>query len=91
MQIRPHTLSLITTYQCTSQCNGCCFSCSPGKVERLSTAKMASLIDEATSIPSIKVIVFTGGEATLLGDDLVFLIEQATKNQQFPSIKIKEQ
>lgn len=40
--------------------------------------RLASLIDEAAAIPTIKVVVFTGGECFLLGDNLDSLITRAS-------------
>lgn len=77
MLIRPHTLCLITTHQCTAACDDCCFSCAPHVTRRIPTERLASLIDEASELSSIRRIVFTGGECFLLGDELDSLIARA--------------
>lgn len=80
MLIRPHTLSLITTHQCTAACDHCCFHCSPKVTKAIPIPRLFSLIDEAREIPSLRVVVFTGGECFLLRHDLDALIGRATAN-----------
>lgn len=77
MLIRPQTLSLITTHQCTAACDNCCFACSPKITKAIPVERLATLIDEAAAIASIKVVVFTGGECFLLGSKLDELITRA--------------
>jgi len=80
MLIRPHTLSLITTHRCTAACDHCCFNCTPEVPDAIPVDRLHSLIDEARELSSIQVIVFTGGECFLLGDDLYALIAHAKRN-----------
>ena len=76
----PKSLTIIATYQCTASCNDCCFSCTPKIKERLSKWEMINSIDNAKiSFPNLEIIVFTGGECFMLGDDLFEAIEYATK------------
>lgn len=79
MLIRPHTMSLITTHQCTAACDHCCFTCSPQINKAIPFERMVSLIEEAAQSPSIRIVVFTGGECFLLGDRLNTLVEHATR------------
>lgn len=79
MLIRPQTLSLITTHQCTAACDNCCFTCTPRVTTAIPVPRLQTLIDEAASISSIKVVVFTGGECFLLGRELDALITRAAK------------
>ncbi|HEY6189865.1 MAG TPA: radical SAM protein [Pyrinomonadaceae bacterium] len=80
MLIRPHTLSLITTHKCTAACDHCCFDCTPQITKSIPIPRLFTLIDEATNIESIRVVVFTGGECFLLGDKLDELIRHATSH-----------
>ncbi|MEI6076261.1 MAG: radical SAM protein [Verrucomicrobiota bacterium] len=73
----PHTLSLITTHRCTAACDHCCFSCSPTTSASITIPKLYRYIQEATEIPTLKVIVFTGGECFLLGSELDKLVKEA--------------
>ena len=75
----PRTLTFITTYRCTAACAQCCFESSPTVRGRLSKDEMISALhDVKSNFPSLSVVVFTGGEATLLKDDLVAVIAEAT-------------
>jgi pyruvate-formate lyase-activating enzyme len=78
MLIRPHTLSLITTHQCTAACDHCCFHCTPKVTKAIPHERLRGLLDEAATIPSIRLVAFTGGECFLLGSVLNELIAQAT-------------
>jgi hypothetical protein len=77
MLIRPHTLCLITTHQCTAACDNCCFSCAPHITRRIPSERLVSLIDEASELSTLRKIVFTGGECFLLGDELDSLVARA--------------
>ena len=80
--INPHTLTLITTYRCTASCPNCCFNCSPSPVNKktMTIQEIKSYIALVKkTFPSIKVVVFTGGECTLLNDDLYEGISFAKK------------
>lgn len=77
--LSPRTLTFITTYRCTAACVQCCFESSPTVKGRLSRDEMITALHDAKgSFPSLSVIVFTGGEATLLKDDLISVIAEAT-------------
>ena len=78
--IMPRVLSLITTHRCTAACEHCCFSCSPALDKAIPIPRLHSLIDEAASIPTIQLIVFTGGECFLLGRHLDDLIRRCRNN-----------
>lgn len=67
----PHTLTILCTYQCTAACKQCCFESSPAVRGRLSKETIIARIAEAkASFPSLRVVVFSGGEAMMLKDDL---------------------
>ena len=78
MLVRPHTLSIITTHQCTAACDHCCFHCTPKVAKAIPFERMERLIDEAREVPSIRAVVFTGGECYLLGPKLDALVARAT-------------
>lgn len=61
--LQPRLAAILMTYQCTAKCDECCFSCSPSlKNTALSYEKIKSFLDQISEIPSIKIVVFTGGE-----------------------------
>lgn len=77
--LSPKTLTFITTYRCTAACTQCCFESSPTVKGRLGREEMLHALDDVKDrFPSLRVVVFTGGEATLLKDDLVAVIAEAT-------------
>lgn len=77
--LRPTTISLLTTYQCTASCKNCCFKCNPSIKARLSIEQMKSYVNQCLSFyeDSIKVLVLTGGECLLIEKDLKEIISYA--------------
>ncbi len=63
-------LTFITTNNCTAACTHCIMCCSPGQKYSLSFEKMRSAIDQANEREKLHLVVFTGGEPTLLGEEL---------------------
>lgn len=77
--VEPKILSLITTDKCTAACRNCCFQCSPQLKQRMSLEQMKFWIDETVSdFPDVKSCVFTGGECTTLGVDLIKVLNYAS-------------
>jgi hypothetical protein len=75
----PTTLTVLTTYQCTAACKQCCFESSPDVVGRLSAEIIKERIQEATQqFPELALVVFSGGEAFLLKEDLYESVAFAT-------------
>ena len=70
--IYPEVLSLLTTMYCTAKCRNCCFQCSPQRRDRMSLNDIKFYIDYVTrEFPSIKLVVFSGGECVSLKKDLL--------------------
>jgi hypothetical protein len=59
-------------------CRHCCFGSNPSLTQRVGLDDILRFIDEGSSQPSLKVVVFSGGECFLLGDDLVKAVAYAT-------------
>lgn len=70
------SICFLTTYNCTAKCDFC--ECGPKERERLTLAEMTDLIDQGVELGTVMQIVFSGGEPTLLGDDLFAAIRYAT-------------
>ena len=69
--LSPSTLTILTTYRCTAACRQCCFESSPDVSGRLTLEQMIGRIDEArANFDTLQLVVFSGGEATLLKSDL---------------------
>lgn len=64
-------LTFITTDECTISCGHCIMSCGPSKGRRLSLEQMKKVIKSAAAGNALSVVVFTGGEPMLLGEDLL--------------------
>src|SRR3546814_15640143 len=77
--IDPKNLTVLCTYQCTAACKQVCVESSPHIKGRLSGDVIRKRITEAhQAFPSIKVVVFSGGEAFLLKDELIKSVEHAS-------------
>lgn len=73
----PVILSIITTYHCTAACEHCCFHCTPSRSEAIPPENIMKYISQAATLPSMKLVVFTGGECFTLGDKLIEAITHA--------------
>lgn len=74
----PSTMTLLVTYGCTAACEQCCFESNPKIKERLSLEQIKRSIQAAKdSFPALKLIVFSGGEAFMLKDDLIQAVKYA--------------
>lgn len=70
----PEALSLITTHRCTAACEHCCFGCTPAQDQAIPIPRLHALVEETAGVPTLRLVVFTGGECFLLGrhlDDLI--------------------
>jgi len=77
--LSPHTLTILCTYQCTAACRQCCFESSPSVRGRLTKNTIIARIREAKRVFSnLKLVVFSGGEALLLKNDLFASISYCT-------------
>lgn len=66
--------------ECTAACEDCCFECTPHlESEMLTFDFMSRVIDSAIdSLPSLRLVVFSGGECYMLNDELYRTIAYAT-------------
>ena len=77
--ISPHTVTILCTYQCTAACRQCCFESSPSVRGRLDRDTVISRIAEAkASFPDLRLVVFSGGEAMILKEDLYIAIDHCS-------------
>ena len=70
--------SFVTTDGCTAKCSHCLMNCKPGLKHKLSFEQMRKAIDQFSRKKNANLVVFTGGESTLLGEDLFRAIRYAT-------------
>lgn len=67
-------LGFLTTNDCTADCPHCMLNCSPGKTEYLDFDKIKRVVDAYRERAELVVVIFTGGEPTLLKGDLLHAI-----------------
>lgn len=68
-----------TTYQCPISCRYCGAECGPRETARLSLQDMIAIVDHVFSYGKLELVVFTGGEPFLLGEDLRRCVEYCAK------------
>lgn len=73
----PSCAAIILTDKCTAACQECCFGCNPKKNNILTNNEIFSFIDEISNFKTLKYLVWTGGEAFILGNRLVKCLEYA--------------
>ena len=77
---KARTLSVMPTYQCTAHCKHCGTYSSPKETTWLDPELITSAIDQAINA-GYKVVVFTGGEPTLAGENLFKYIRQVAEKR----------
>jgi len=78
INVEPQMLAISPTHKCSASCENCCFACSPNISHIMDKEVVKSHINNSLSeFPSIKVLVITGGECFMLGDDLTDIIHYA--------------
>lgn len=71
------SVCFLTTYRCNARCGFC--ECRPENDDMLSFDAMANYIDQAHALGTVQQIIFSGGEPTLLGEDLFRGISYASE------------
>lgn len=66
----PHSITVLTTDRCTAECRHCCMNSSPSRDHQLTYDQIASALGQLFENYRIGVVVFAGGEPTLIGEDL---------------------
>lgn len=78
------SICFLTTYRCNAKCDFC--ECGPERHDRLELSEMKRIIDQGVEIGTVGQVVFSGGEPTLLGDDLYAIIQYASGKGLFTRI-----
>jgi radical SAM family protein len=74
----PTHLTILPTYRCTAACAQCCFESNPHVQGRIPLPRILDYIDQAArDFPTLRLVVFSGGECFLLRDDLDEAIARA--------------
>lgn len=77
LQYLPRQLTVISTNECTARCAHCTMCSEPGRKEKLTYSQIKDAIDKLNTVSKLLVVVFSGGEPTLLGEDLLDSIAYA--------------
>jgi hypothetical protein len=78
-KLGPETLTILPTYRCTAACEQCCFGSNPQIRERLTLEEIIGSIASAhENFSNLKLIVFSGGECVMIGEDLFASLRFAT-------------
>lgn len=75
----PRQLTVLTTSQCTARCDHCSVNSGPERRDRLKFDDMKRVIDQLNQINKLDLVVFAGGEPTLLGEALLDAIAHVTQ------------
>src|SRR2546425_1172117 len=77
----PTHLTILPTYRCTAACAQCCFESNPHVQGRIPLPRILDYIDQAArDFPTLRLVVFSGGECFLLRDDLDAAIGPAARH-----------
>jgi hypothetical protein len=74
------TLSFITTDECSARCAHCLMDSGPDRPAKLTYDQIREKIDTIALAQGYRLVVFTGGECTRLGEDLLDAISYAQIN-----------
>lgn len=72
------TLSMFLDYKCNFACDHCSVGSSPQTQYELEDRYVQQALEQADSLDSLQLVVFTGGEVTLLEDKLLDAISRAS-------------
>jgi MoaA/NifB/PqqE/SkfB family radical SAM enzyme len=64
-------LEIVITSRCNIKCRHCIYDCQPSSTKKLSKPLLKDLIRQASNLPSLRSVIFTGGEAFLEYENLV--------------------
>lgn len=69
--LEPNTTTILTTNKCTAACRHCATNSGPNRKDMLTWDKMEPILRQLFAETKLSVLVFSGGESTLLGEDLL--------------------
>jgi hypothetical protein len=64
------SITILTTNTCTATCSHCCMNSSPRRRGKLTFDQIKETVDQVNRLGALRVVVFAGGEPTLLKDAL---------------------
>lgn len=69
--LEPNTVTILPTNKCTAACRHCSMNAGPDRNDTLSWEKLEKILLQLFAETKLNVLVFSGGESTLLGEDLL--------------------
>jgi organic radical activating enzyme len=79
-EAQPESVTILPSYRCNAACAECCFESHPGIKHRMDRDALLALIDRIhDELPHVKYVVMSGGEVTLLREDLLAAISRLTE------------
>ncbi|MCH4171350.1 MAG: radical SAM protein [Lactobacillus sp.] len=73
----PTNAAVILSNKCSAACRECCFGCNPRKDTTLTNEEIFNFVDEVVATTNARFIVWTGGEAFMLGERLCEVLDYA--------------
>jgi hypothetical protein len=71
LYLEPSQLTVLTTSECTAHCAHCSVRSGPRRRDRMSREDLLTALADIEQRYPLRLVVFAGGEPTLLGDDLL--------------------
>jgi organic radical activating enzyme len=79
-EAQPDCITILPTCRCNAACSECCFESNPFVKHRMSRASILEFIDRIPAeLPRVRYVVLSGGEVTLLRQDLIEVIAHLTE------------
>lgn len=75
--LQPQQLTVLATSQCTAACDHCSMNSAPERRDRLSLKTFIDTVEELHARSPLGVVIFAGGEPTLMGEMLLDAIAHA--------------
>lgn len=75
--LQPQQLTVLATSQCTAACDHCSMNSAPERRDRLSLETFIDTVEELHARSPLGVVIFAGGEPTLMGEMLLDAIAHA--------------
>jgi MoaA/NifB/PqqE/SkfB family radical SAM enzyme len=76
----PNTVTILPTNKCTAACRHCSMNSGPDRSDTLSWTQLENILTQLFAETRLSVVVFSGGESTLLGEDLLKALRLCKQN-----------
>lgn len=79
-------VTFCVTLECTARCGICITDARPDRRERLGDEELLRFVSQATDVPTVKVVAFSGGEALLCREPLERAVRAVRRAQRLPKV-----